>query len=125
MQRDLVHNVVGVAEDADVHPVAHDARLRPQRRRKLVAVVRGARFLTRSRRNDTVQILVHLRGFRRIEPDLAPVFAVVARHYVDHVFCGIGAWRTCGVVAGEVVFERGCVGADVSEVDSFAAFGEE
>ena len=125
VEGELVVNVVDVAVHADVCPVGDNLGLCPEIHRELMAIVRGTRLFTSSVSDDVVEVLVHACRFRRVKPDLMPVFTVRASYHVDHVFRRVGARRARSVVAAKVFFDSSRVVTNVTEVDGLATLCKE
>jgi len=76
MQDELVVDVLGVAEQGDVHSVRDKLYLLPNGRCELMAIVNSPRRFGGSIGNKSVKLLGDLLVFWRIEPDLVPVLAL-------------------------------------------------
>ena len=76
MQDELVVDVLGVAEQGDVHAVRDELYLLPHGRCELMAIVDSSRRFGGSIGDKSVKLLSDLLVFRRVEPDLVPVLAL-------------------------------------------------
>lgn len=76
MQDEFVVDVLGIAEQGDVHAVRDKLYLLPHGRGELMAIVDSSRRFGGSISDKSVKLLSDLLVLWRVEPDLVPVLSL-------------------------------------------------
>jgi hypothetical protein len=126
---ELVVDIVGVPEKRDIHPPSDDFGLLPKRHRELESIIDRTGGFGSSVRNHSVQFRDHASLLGGVEPDLMPILVLdsldTAGNNVNHELSCISLGRALSPVLAKVLFNAGCILANISKVNRLSALCKE